>query len=126
MEAEKVDKIIKRLSRTATSPCYDLRINFTHKPSLTDTKLGGLPYWDDRQPYPPDEKGMPMALLAQINFSKHRMAKPLPRQGLLQFFISCNQGWYGYNTAEPNKQTNFRVVYHPTINSAITKRNITK
>lgn len=126
MEAEKVDKIIKRLSCTATSPCYDLRINFTHKPSLTDSKLGGLSYWDDGQPYPTDAKGMPMALLAQINFSKHRMAKLLPRQGLLQFFISNNQGWYGYNPAEPNKQTNFRVVYHPTINSAITKRHIAK
>lgn len=101
-----------------------LRLNFTSRPSISDSKLGGLPYWDDRQPYPTDEKGMPMALLAQINFSKHRMAKPLPRQGLLQFFISCNQGLYGYNSVEPSEQINFRVVYHPMIDGAITKRHI--
>lgn len=126
METEKVDKIIQRLLRTATAPCYELRLNFTRNPTISDSKIGGLPYWDDEQPYPTDERGLPMALLAQINFSKHRMAKPLPRQGLIQFFISCNQGWYGFNPTEPNKQTNFRIVYHLTINGAITKRHIEK
>jgi len=126
METEKVNKIIQYLLRTARKPCYDLHLNFSRRPSISDSKLGGLPYWDDKRPYPTDETGLPMALLAQINFSKHRMARPLPRQGLLQFFISCNKGWYGYDHAEPNRQKNFRIVYHPTIDGAITKRHIAK
>lgn len=124
MKMEKTSN--EKSSYMKTISYYGLSLNCSRRPTINDSKIGGFPYWDNTKEYPTDEKGMPMKLLCQINFSKHRMAKPLPYQGLLQFFISNSQGLYGYDPECPNVQKNFRVVYHASIDKAINKRIIAK
>ena len=50
-----------------------------------DSKLGGVPYWDNAKSYPTDANGRPMAMVIQINFEKHPHVDPLPQSGMLQY-----------------------------------------
>lgn len=76
--------------------------------------IGGLPYWPNNQPFPTGTDGSPLLLLAQINFDELPTFPPFPDQGLLQFFISSDDV-YGYNFDDPFDQSNFRIVFHPSI-----------
>lgn len=76
-------------------------------PDLLDSKLGGTPYWDDKEDYPTDENGVPMRLLLQLNCDRLALDDDrLPRQGMLQFFIGQSPLCTG------------KVVYHSTIREA--------
>jgi uncharacterized protein YwqG len=54
-----------------------------------DSKFRGLPYLPLAIPYPVDEAGAPMLLLAQINLQDLPTNSMLPATGLLQFYISA-------------------------------------
>ena len=88
-----------------------------------DSKLGGVPYWDNAKPYPTDANGRPMAMVIQINFEEHPHVDPLPQSGMLQFFITSDETMleegYGMSFDDPTSQANCRVVYHETINRDI-------
>lgn len=125
-KVKKTKRIVDELKRRTLCPCYKLHINRERCPALTDTKLGGLPYWDCIQPYPTDINGNPMMLLAQINFTNNPMGEPLPKEGLLQFFIAEDEENYSYGCDFENhtNQENFRIVYHHKIDDTITKEQI--
>lgn len=73
-------------------------------PDLLDSKLGGVPYWNEALDYPCDEDGMPMRLLLQLNFERLALGDDrLPLQGMLQFFIGQSPLCSG------------KVIYHPTV-----------
>lgn len=95
-----------------------------------NSKLGGLAYVPKGQPYPTGPDGVPLALLAQLNFSEMPVLEGYPSQGILQFFIagkSSKAHVYGMSQydatpysqrdffASLSKQTWFRVVYHPQV-----------
>jgi uncharacterized protein YwqG len=86
---------------------------------LLDSKFGGLAYWDSSLPYPTDPRGVPMQLLAQINFGQFQAEAPLPRRGLLQFFIARDDV-FGADFHHPEEQKGFRAVYRPEIDPRIT------
>ncbi len=105
---------------------YQHRINFTITVSekttkgLTDSKLGGAPYWPISQweNYPMSISGQPFVLLAQVNFNEIKESKELepywPTSGLLQFYINTIDPnmLYGCNLIDPLDRSGFRVVYH--------------
>jgi uncharacterized protein YwqG len=70
---------------------------------LLQSKFLGQPYLPVGTPYPRDEKGQPMLLLAQLNFAEIPALAGFPTAGILQFFISPTE-WYD---AE-----DYRVLYH--------------
>ena len=72
--------------------------------NVFDSKLGGLPYWDLSVPYPADEEGNPLSLLAQINFDRDKPDDRLPDCGILQFFIA------------DDFSITSKVVYHKEVN----------
>ena len=87
--SEKAVKIVEKIKEMTGTPAIfiDRKPN-TAEPSLTDSKFGGLPYWDLEKEYPTDSKGRKMMLLAQINFSDlSTFDTVLPKEGMLQFFI---------------------------------------
>ena len=68
--SEKAVKIVEKIKEMTGIPAIFIeRKPNTVQPSLTDSKFGGLPYWDMQKEYPTDSKGKKMMLLAQINFS---------------------------------------------------------
>jgi uncharacterized protein YwqG len=72
---------------------------------LLQSKFLGQPFLPVGTPYPHDEKGQPMLLLAQLNFAEIPALAGFPTTGILQFFISPTE-WYDAEDC--------RVLYHAT------------
>ena len=122
---EKIDIIIDEIKKRTAVEAYELKIIEDTNPDIFDSKFGGLPYWDMSMEYPVDANQEKMMLLAQINFSKANLQdERLPQEGILQFFISTNDGMYGVDYENPDEQTNFRVIYHETIDESVTYEQI--
>ncbi len=106
-------------------PCLRFSIDHSRKPSVIDSKLGGTPYWDASKPYPTDSKGKPMAMVFQVNFEQCPPLEPLPKTGMLQFFISSDDEillkGYGVNYNDYTLQSDFRLVYHGHISTYVDK-----
>lgn len=84
------------------------------EPALTDSKFGGNPYFPKNLDYPHNKEGTPLRLLAQLNFEQLPRLENFPQKGILQFFISEED--YGLDFDNPpEKQDNFRVIYHENI-----------
>lgn len=84
------------------------------KPGITDSKIGGTPYYPEGTEYPLDQEGLPMLLLAQINFSELPKNDKFPKQGLLQFFLPKNDDGFGY-VFEDNDH-DIKIIFHKEVN----------
>jgi uncharacterized protein YwqG len=71
---------------------------------LLQSKFLGQPFLPVSIPYPRDEKGQPMLLLAQLNFAEIPALAGFPTTGILQLFIPPTE-WYDGD--------NYQVLYHP-------------
>lgn len=80
--------------------------------TLYQSKFGGNPYFPKNQDYPYDEQGVPLFLLAQINFEEVPHLEPYPTSGILQFFVSFDDDIIGIDFNDYTNQQNFRVIYH--------------
>ena len=121
--SEKVQAIVAEVKRRTETPCWKLTLQPEGPCGLLDSKVGGLPYWDPALPYPTDSQGNKMTLLAQLNFAQLGTEAPLPAQGLLQFFIGQDDV-FGIDFDQPDSQKDFRVVYHPEPDPALTLEQI--
>lgn len=81
---------------------------------LTDSKFGGAPYLPRGFAYPADQDGVPLRLLAQLNFDTLPKLGGFPQTGILQFYIG-EDDLMGADYKEPTRQNGFRVVYHETV-----------
>ena len=117
--SEKAKAIVAAVKRRTAAPCWKLTLHPEGPRGLLDSKVGGLPYWDPALPYPVDSQGNQMSLLAQLNFAQLGTEDPLPRAGMLQFFIGQDDG-FGIDFDQPDRQKNFRVVYHSDPDPALT------
>ena len=124
--SEKAVKIVEKIKEMTGIPAIfiDRKPN-TVQPSLTDSKFGGLPYWDLQKEYPTDSEGRKMMLLAQINFSDlSTLDTILPKEGMLQFFITVDDDVFGMDFDEPTSQKDFRVVFHDTVKPDVTEAQV--
>lgn len=121
--SEKAKAIVAEVKRRTEIPCWKLTLHPEGPCGLLDSKVGGLPYWDPALPYPVDSQGNQMTLLAQLNFAQLGTEAPLPAQGLLQFFIGQDDV-FGIDFDQPDSQKDFRVVYHPEPDPALTLEQI--
>lgn len=121
--SDKVKAIVEELKRRTAMDCWKLTIQPDSAPGILDSKIGGLPYWPPAMDYPTDAKGEKLHLLAQINFDQLHADAPLPQGGMLQFFIG-QDGPFGADFDDPTEQNGFRVVYHETIDPAVTQEQV--
>ena len=121
--SEKVQAIVAEVKRRTETSCWKLTLHPEGPCGLLDSKVGGLPYWDPALPYPVDSQGNQMTLLAQLNFAQLGTEAPLPAQGLLQFFIGQDDV-FGIDFDQPDSQKDFRVIYHPEPDPALTLEQI--
>ena len=119
----KARAIVDEIKRRTAAPCWKLTLHPEGPCGLLDSKVGGLPYWDPGLPYPVDSQGNQMTLLAQLNFAQLGTEDPLPRAGVLQFFIGQDDA-FGIDYDQPDRQKNFRVVYHPELDPVLTLEQI--
>lgn len=133
MAINKIDlvrKITDELNKEIGVPTIFIYPNKQKETSLTSSKFGGIPYWDSSLPYPTDEKGNKLKLLAQLNLSEISEACKgevglLPKDGILQFFLlSGNDFLYGSDLNDYTNNNCFRVIYHSIINQNITVEDI--
>jgi len=118
-DINKLAEIIKRLSK---KNYYEIKIE-KEKPTIFDSKFGGLPYWTKDKEYPTNSNGIKLLLLAQINFDKFKFSSPLPEAGILQFFVN-NDEEIGINFDNQIDQKDFRVIYHEKVDYDITEEDL--
>ena len=113
---ERSRQILDEIKRRTSTTAYQLEFDTESAPTIFDSKVGGLPYWDPAKTYPTDSKGNKMCLLAQINFDREKVESPLPQGGMLQFFLAYDDV-YGLHYHDEIRQKNWRVVYHEKIDT---------
>ncbi len=68
MEIAEANGIIPRSAGNVSTALYQTARQKTET-GRYDSKIAGDPYFPKHEPYPEDESGRPMKLLAQINFA---------------------------------------------------------
>ena len=116
---ERSRQILDEIKRRTSTTAYQLEFDTESAPTIFDSKVGGLPYWDPAKTYPTDSKGNKMHLLAQINFDREKVEAPLPQGGMLQFFVGGEE-MYGLDFDHPTEQKDWRIVYHEKIDTCVT------
>ncbi len=107
-------------------PCVRITLTDT-KPSVFESKAGGLGYIPHDGNFPVDKEGNQLRLLTQINCSQVDYEN-FPKSGLLQFWI-LNDDVYGLSDWGETKpeaitQDTFRVIYYPEIDRTVTRDEI--
>lgn len=127
-------KAIEEIKRLSARQAVSMKINPDSKPGVTDSKFGGVPYWDMGMDYPKTEDGSLLMLLAQINLDElnkegKNPGNKLPAGGMLQFFIAMDDVYgmdFDYTAGSDGRltQDSFRVVYHKTIDYNVSQEEI--
>lgn len=85
------------------------------KSDIYQSKFAGNPYMPKTKDYPRDANDRPMKLLAQLNFEEIPPLDSMPKQGILQFFISAEDDVMGIDFDDLTNQENFKVIFHEKI-----------
>ena len=118
-------RIAEEITRRTTCEHYRLVLNEERQPAVTDSKIGGKPYWSADKDFPVDEQGKPMLMVMQINCAEAGLKGPLPEHGMLQWFISTNPVlMYGCQGNYDEEGKGFRIVYHEDIGASSTPAGI--
>ena len=122
--SDRVEEIVQAIKDMTSAPYFKLVVNEGRTPGLTDTKLGGLPYWPVGQPYPETKKDIKLMLLAQLDLADFGGDERLPGCGLLQFFIDSDDDCSGLDFDDGTNQNGFRVVWHETVDPSVTPEDV--
>lgn len=104
-----------------SKPCMKITLTDT-KPSVFESKVGGLGYIPHDKNFPTDSNGNQLRLLAQIECDKIQL-DDFMKTGLLQFWI-LNDDTLGMNGWGTTNQNGFRVIYYPEVDKTVTKDEI--
>lgn len=102
LTSEEITLLIDKIKEKTVTEAIEITLAPFGNMGITDSKLGGLHYWDASMSYPKN-----MYFLAQFNLSQLPETKKLPREGMLQFFSDCEE--------------NCKVVYHKKIDPYFTE-----
>ena len=120
--SEPVQAMVEKIKQQTALTCWKLHIQPDVQPELFDSKFGGLPYWPASMPYPTDEAGTKLILLAQLNLEQLRTEAPLPESGMLQFFARADDA-FGADWGD-GPVGGFRVVWHEQIDRSVTPEQV--
>ncbi|MDE6780719.1 MAG: DUF1963 domain-containing protein [Ruminococcus sp.] len=104
-----------------TKPCMKITLTDT-KPSIFESKVGGLGYIPHDGDFPTDSKGNQLRLLAQIECEKIQL-DGFMKTGLLQFWV-LNNNLIGFDWNDMSNPDGFRVIYYPEIDKTVTEPEI--
>lgn len=116
MASERAICIAEELTRRTSCEHYRLTLDEQRQPQITDSKIGGAPYWPADKEFPVDANGQKMLMVLQVNCAEARFKAPLPEQGMLQWFISLNpERMYGCQGNYDDDGSGITVVYHDEV-----------
>lgn len=104
-----------------TKPCVKITLTDT-KPSIFESKIGGMGYIPHDKNFPTDRYGNQLRLLAQIECDKIQL-DGFMKTGLLQFWI-LGDDVLGMDEWGTTNQDGFRIIYYPEIDKSVTKEEI--
>ena len=108
--------IAEEIKRRTMCDHYRLVLNEERQPAVTDSKIGGKPYWPAGKDFPVDDQGTPMLMVMQVNCEEAGLKAPLPEHGMLQWFIGVNPDrMYGCQGNFNEDGTGVRIIYHESI-----------
>ena len=116
-------KIFEEIKKKTLKTAFEITVDTERKPGLTDSKYGGMPYWEKDEPYPVSEDGKKLYMLAQINFEQLPENDIFPKTGILQFFIAGGDVC-GADFDNCDSQTGHRVVFHKNIDKDVTAEDV--
>ncbi|MBD2690886.1 YwqG family protein [Anabaena catenula] len=108
---------LDEFANATAKPYIEITAHSTPETTLWQSKFGGLPYFPKHLEYPTTPDGIPLNLLAQINFAETPKIEDFPEKGILQFYIDTagEMTTYGLEDNPQLAQTTFRVLYFPEI-----------
>lgn len=125
MTTEQLEAVIDRIMEKTKKEAYALEIDGEHAPVLSDSKFGGVPYWDLSMEYPCSREGKKLIFLAQINLSQAEPVNGLADTGMLQFFVgTAENDVFGIDFDQADSQDEFRVIYHKRVDELVTKEQV--
>lgn len=120
-ELEIMGRVIEEIKKETSALTIELTLTDA-KPSIFESKIGGLGYIPHDGNFPTDSKGNQLRLLAQLDCEK--IAHPdYPKNGLLQFWI-LNDDLYGADFNNMTVQDGFRIIYHAEVDRSITEEEV--
>lgn len=85
-ELKVAEQALKAVEKKTLTPCVRLEL-VDNRPSIFESKVGGMGYVPHDGTIPEDKKGRQLRLLAQIVCSQVTDIEEFPKSGLLQFWI---------------------------------------
>ncbi len=116
-----VKKVLDEIKSETETPCIKIELT-NHKPSVFESKAGGIGYVPRDSKIPVDSSGSQLKLLVQLECDKIKLDE-FPKSGLLQFWIADNDV-YGLDFDDSTRQNNFRIIYYKTIDYTVTEDEI--
>jgi len=123
MQKEKLDQVIAYVKENYKLPCINLEFVEKDNLSLTESKVGGLPYLPEDYKQPEDKEGNLLYLLAQINCADLPANDIYPEAGLVQFWI-CDDDLMGLDFDAPDAQDTWRIYYYETIDPYLGEESV--
>ena len=121
MDKKIILDIKEKLKEKTSIPCMKMKLT-AGKPSIFESKIGGIGYVPHGEQIPTDSKGYQLRLLAQIDCSQITL-EDFPHTGLLQFWV-LNDDLAGADFDNNTNQDGFRIIYHKEIDKTVTEEEI--
>lgn len=80
-----------------------------------NSKIGGVGYLPKTMAHPRNADGVPLSLLAQINFAEMPNLEEYPTEGILAIYIDYSDDVWGLDFDNPSNNAGFRVLYFEDI-----------
>ncbi|OPZ76546.1 MAG: hypothetical protein BWY78_01336 [Alphaproteobacteria bacterium ADurb.Bin438] len=121
LSKEDAEKIYRQIDKKTFKKVAKITIT-EKKPTIFESKFGGIPYIPNNAEIPKDKNGKDMHFLAQIECEKLKELNDFPNTGLLQFFV-CADDTYGLNFKD-YMNSNFKILYHKEIDKKVSLDDI--
>lgn len=122
---KQIEKAIEFLKSRTLTKAFKLGLNSERKPTIFDSKVGGVPYFPKDMEIPKNNDGYSLTLLAQLNMDDFNGSDLLPKTGMLQFYI-YGDDLYGADFDDPCSSEGARVIYHSEIDKSVTESEVEK
>jgi len=112
---DKIKQLLEDFKVATSIPSIKLNVSKKANIAITDSKLGGNPYLPKDYVYPSTSEGVPLKLLAQLNFSQLPQLENFPKEGIIQFYV-LPDGVVGLGEEDRFlQQESYKIIYHKEV-----------